>query len=512
MASRVYRSNHVESGSASLFIERRAPGLSAQLAMGVCIAGPWLNPFASGPSPSVVPLLVSLACAGSLLGLLLLRPLAVGTVALAWLIAALLSSLMGLLQYTGHNLLPTLINGTSVGEAFANLRQRNQFASLTNIGLAALLWWAASLPPDRLPRERLWLGGAALLLAAGNAVSSSRTGLVQLLLLLLFNGLWRWRCGAPGLWLVLLAIVGYGGALVALPLFAGLDPANHGLLLRLSAGDAVCSSRLTLWSNVVHLIAQRPWTGWGLGELDFAHYVTLFDGPRFCDILDNAHNLPLHLAVEFGLPLAVPLCVAGLWGCLAARPWREARPARQLAWSVLALILLHSMLEYPLWYGPFQMAALLCVWLLLRPGVSSTGAVTSISLRWRILIAPIAIASIAFTVYAGRDYQRISQIYIAVGDRLPAYRENTIERIRDSWLFHSQVTFAELTITALSRENAVHIHAMALELLHYSPESRVIEKLIESAVMLGLDDEARFHMLRYQAAFPSEYARWVKAR
>ena len=70
--------------------------------------------------------------------------------ALAWLIAALLSSLMGLLQYTGHNPLPTLINGTSVGEAFANLRQRNQFASLTNIGLAALLWWAASLPPDRL--------------------------------------------------------------------------------------------------------------------------------------------------------------------------------------------------------------------------------------------------------------------------------------------------------------------------------------------------------------------------
>jgi hypothetical protein len=40
----------------------------------------------------------------------------------------------------------------------------------------------------------------------------------------------------------------------------------------------------------------------------------------------------------------------------------------------------------------------------------------------------------------------------------------------------------------------------------------VIEKLIESAVMLGLDEEARFHMLRYQAAFPTEYARWVKVR
>ena len=51
---------------------------------------------------------------------------------------------------------------------------------------------------------------------------------------------------------------------------------------------------------------------------------------------------------------------------------------------------------------------------------------------------------------------------------------------------------------------------MALELLHYSPEPRVIEQLIESAVMLGQDDGALFYLVRYRAAFPKEHARWAK--
>src|SRR5665811_2179347 len=91
-----------------------------------------------------------------------------------------------------------------------------------------------------------------------------------------------------------------------------------------------------------------------------------YPGARFCEILDNAHNLPLHLVVELGLPLAVLVCGAGLWLVWRQRPWRERDATRQMAWAVLALILLHSLLEYPLWYGPFQVAFGLSLWLLWR--------------------------------------------------------------------------------------------------------------------------------------------------
>ena len=68
--------------------------------------------------------------------------------------------------------------------------------------------------------------------------------------------------------------------------------------------------------------------------------------------------------------------------------------------------------------------------------------------------------------------------------------------------------FAELTTTELSAHNAVRIHALAKALLHFSPEARVLQALIGSAELLGLEDEARFYRLRYQAAFPQSYARW----
>jgi len=149
-----------------------------------------------------------------------------------------------------------------------------------------------------------------------------------------------------------------------LPWLAGLGVGGAGILVRLQEQGQNCASRLTLWHNVLYLIAEKPWTGWGWGELDYAHFITLYPGPRFCDILSNAHNLPLHLAVELGLPVATLLCGGGLWVLWRSQPWREFNPARQLAWAVLALLGLHSLLEYPLWYGPFQLAAGLSITLL----------------------------------------------------------------------------------------------------------------------------------------------------
>jgi hypothetical protein len=49
---------------------------------------------------------------------------------------------------------------------------------------------------------------------------------------------------------------------------------------------------------------------------------------------------------------------------------------------------------------------------------------------------------------------------------------------------------------------------LAAELVHYSPEPRVIEALIESAVMLHFDDVAMFHIARYKAVYPTDYAAW----
>jgi hypothetical protein len=172
---------------------------------------------------------------------------------------------------------------------------------------------------------------------------------------------------------------------------------------------------------------------------------------------------------------------------------------------------LHSLLEYPLWYGPFQMVAGLCVMLLWHREKPAAGDihVSNRSLA-HVLLAPLAIILIASSVYALWDYHRISQLYLAPQDRDAAYVDDTIGKARKSWLFRNQVQFAELTTTPLDRSNAQWTFDTASTLLHYSPEPRIIEKVIESAVMLGRDDEAIAHLARYRAAFPKEHAAWVR--
>jgi hypothetical protein len=283
------------------------------------------------------------------------------------------------------------------------------------------------------------------------------------------------------------------------------------MFARLRDGAPACSSRWLLWSNVLHLIAQKPWLGWGWNELDFAHYAMLYNGPRFCEILDNAHNLPLHLAVELGMPVAVLVCGGIAWWTWRRRPWSESDPTRQMAWGILAVIGLHSMLEYPLWYGPFQMTAALCVMLLWsREKPASNPKYEPNRPLAQVIYSLIAIILIACSTYAMWDYHRISQLYMAPQDRDPAYADDTLGKARKSWLFSNQVQFAELTTTPLSRDNAQWTFDTASALLHYSPEPRIIEKVIESAVMLDRDDEATVHLARYKAAFPKEHAAWAR--
>jgi Virulence factor membrane-bound polymerase, C-terminal/O-Antigen ligase/Protein glycosylation ligase len=431
----------------------------------------------------------------------------------AWAWAAVISAVMGLAQFFGSaSFLGQLVTSSDLGQAYANLRQRNQLATLLNIGFAALLW-RRSEPNCKPIAGQVMLFVCAVCIVVANAATGSRTGLFQFVFLV-FMGLW----GRRDRLLLFVGMAGYAIAAVALPIAIGQAPFASGILGRVGESTAACTSRLTLWSNVLHLITQKPWFGWGWGELDYAHFITLYPGERFCEILDNAHNLPLHLAVELGVPIAMAFCVMCGWLVWRNKPWAETNPTRQMAWGVLAVIGLHSMLEYPLWYGPFQLAFVLCIWILWATPMNADAgddAQGNGQPRGRTissaLTSSFAIVLIAVCAYAAWDYWRISQIYLAPDSRNAAYRDDTLTKIQNSWLFQSQVKFAELTITPLEQDNAAHTFALAKEMLHFSPEPRVVEKVIESATMLGRADEALFYLQRFKAAFPEQHARWSSA-
>lgn len=467
---------------------------------GALVAAPWLNPYSPGPSVGAVSCLFGAICLGTLC-LFIERRMIVWMACSGWIAAAVLSAMMALLQYTGKaDLLAPWVSAVSgPGEAFANLRQPNQFASLTSIGLVTLLFLV------RGGTGGLYLLGActlSALLALANAASASRTGLVQWVMVAALWWCWRERgqLFSSQAKVLVTGLIVYVAAALMLPELVG---SSRSLFPRLMDGAPDCSSRLVLWSNVLELIGQKPWLGWGWGELDHAHFMTPYDGERFCAILDNAHNLPLHLAVELGVPLAALACGGVAWLAWRAMPLREHDPERQLAWSVLAVILLHSLVEYPLWYGPFQAATALSVAMLaVRPGV--TLAVTT-----RHILRTTTGLVLALIFWMAWDYWCASQIYLPPESRMRGWQTDTLAKSRRAIFFGDQVAFAELTLTPLAPGNAEGIYALADRTLHFSPEPRVIEKLVESAVVLNRDEEALTVLSRYRAAFPTEHAAWA---
>ena len=581
--------------------------LANRLLLVVCLMLPWLNPFTSAPSTSVIPLLLSWMLAGCALllvvdeapayvnsnlktaiptatvastagfifaltsifrrlfqrvsenkwGLLLLlwflvsaltvpevidRALTAGALAsitcvwitmqigkraansdngllhcllVAWLLAALISSALAILQYLdmARELTPW-VNQPRAGDAFANLRQRNQFASLTSIGLVALLGLVATARSiSKLHLAMMWC--ALALLSAGLACSLSRTGAVQWLMVVAVVLFWAWKdrknahpvliqiaIGAP-LLVVLWSLV--------LPWIAlqlnGVMGAS--LLLRVTGQTqdyAACGGRRVLWSNALQMLAQHPWQGWGLGETDFAHYGTDYQGERFCDLLDNAHNFPLHLALEFGLPFALASCMFAAHWIFKRANLRDLTDAQCTAFALLLVLGLHSMLEYPLWYGPFQMTLGLALGLWsasarsnanananANPSQTTRQAETEPSNSVRQQLLPMLISCVLFLacLYAAWDYNRVAQIYRQPDKRDAAYRDNPMQAASQSWLFKNQVDFARLMTQSITQENAQTTYDLAMRVLHYSPEPRVVERIVQSLRVLGKEQEAK---------------------
>jgi hypothetical protein len=128
--------------------------------------------------------------------------------------------------------------------------------------------------------------------------------------------------------------------------------------------------------------------------------------------------------------------------------------------------------------------------------------------RLKPALATLAVLALG---WAGADYWRVSQAFFVPASMRQASSWGGLQsQAKNSWLFAAQVEFAELVTTPVTPANAPAIHALALRVLHYSPEPRVIEKLLDSARLTGLDADVTLFADRYARANPKEHARWLQ--
>ncbi len=271
---------------------------------------------------------------------------------------AVLSILLGMAQLAdGQHSLLRFHSPTSTLDAVGFFANRNHLAALLvaclpfAIGAAV---WAHQRRTQESASELLGiigLIGVALMLVLGIALSRSRAGamLGMLAVLLCLPVLWRVRERRR-----------VGGVALLLLLTAAVFTAQFGLsgMLQRLQSDVLHDGRWE-YARVID-VAARESAPLGSGIGTFNQVYPQFEaesgaGPDYA-VVNHAHNDALELWLEARWPFAV-VCAALLlllaW--VGMRLWRTTAPSlteslltARLAWMSLLLLVLHSVVDYPL--------------------------------------------------------------------------------------------------------------------------------------------------------------------
>jgi hypothetical protein len=103
---------------------------------------------------------------------------------------------------------------------------------------------------------------------------------------------------------------------------------------------------------------------------------------------------------------------------------------------------------------------------------------------------------LALALLVGGDYQRVRQIYLPATQRWALWQDDPWGAARRTLFFGQALRFAELTSARVTPDNAAALLQLSQDVLHYSPEPRVIDKLIESARLSGQTALADWHEAR----------------
>jgi Virulence factor membrane-bound polymerase, C-terminal/O-Antigen ligase len=242
----------------------------------------------------------------------------------------------------GFFILPTLNSSRPSG----NLLQPNLAATLLVWGAVAGFWWQL-----KKPAHLFLLAIYLLLLGAGVALTQSRIGLIETLVLPVI--LWNWKRLLLERRILLLSLVFplvTWGLHFAFPLIAQWsDLPIGGRTLAELAQDQV---RTTAYEIFINALLVHPWSGYGLSHLGNA-YLELAQTQKNQSLnFIHSHNIFLDIFLWFGIPLGGLITMACLYWlryCI-----RSIKNIEHVLLLIVILIFgLHSMVELPHQYAIF---------------------------------------------------------------------------------------------------------------------------------------------------------------
>jgi O-antigen ligase len=412
---------------------------------------------------------------------------AVKVVCTACLLGGIFSVLVQWLQLFDLEILPFWLAAVYKSEVvqhrpFGNLAQANHQA--TYLALAAM----SALYVGRITR-RSWLAPVSLLLlASGMALTGSRMGaaLLALLMLAQFAPSALRPEQSRSRWLACVAMVaGYGVALLALRL----------VVVHIDTLERPLALRHELWRQAWEIGLQHPMLGIGVGQFGGGEYWVARPGP-YTVPATHCHNVILELAAELGWPAAVAAAgVALCWGLRDLRS-RLGQPEQALAWGMLVMIAIHSMLEFPLWYLFFAIPAALLFGL----GEPVLARSAKVDLRRILPLAGITTLAVVIAFEAG--YPEVAAAATPLWLEMNHFRKRVpqdalpIIELADSKLFRPEVEHLMLELKHPPDEQTAGPLERNARLLRMLPDAELSARYIAALTKAGRIDEAILHVSR----------------
>ena len=276
---------------------------------------------------------------------------------------------------------------------YANMAQPNQLASLLILGLLGCGWGFL-----RRHLSAFVAVAIAVLLLVGVALTESRTGWLNIFLLVGMTLYWRRLAPTRSfIWAVLALGAFFVACAVLLPSLYDLIWGADSFKYR-SAAD---NPRWAAWVMFLKAAANRPLLGFGWGQLGQAQFLMLDEKLWLGASMLQSHNIILDMVLWNGFVIGLALAVAVSWWVWSVM--RRLDNFHQVTLLGCVVVLgTHAMLEYPLHYAYF----------LLPVGfiVGSLNTATGLPLvfagrKW--LNAVVLLLSLAVLLITIKDYLRV---------------------------------------------------------------------------------------------------------
>ncbi len=399
-----------------------------------------------------------------------------------WLaLAGLLAAASGFVQYY-HVPLPAGIYASvqPFNAMFGTVNQPNNFADYLGCALVSVVFLHARGALSLLPALL-----TAFLLTAGMALSGSRTSWGYIVIVAALVPLLRLGGHSPEAKKVLrLASLAFAAFLLVqvLNLYTGIFVGPEGRPN--SSGE-----RLIRYFEI----------GVGAGERPIRVQLFLYAWLMFLS------NPLLGTGVAGLLCVAIPLA-SWLW----RTPWRNLHPERCWAIGVLAVVGLHSMVEFPLWHANF-----LGMFALLFGIASPSGVVVEPTRLRRALVLVLVLAGILTARGVWSDYRAFERWYLALEAKsargeIPGKSDlESLMDLREDSLFGPYFERIASEAIALDEDDLGDKLALNSQVMRAYPMPSVVLRQIALLALSGRDVEAMRTLRAAIRVYPEWTRQWL---